>query len=261
MNVRRWILMTAALVVASPMFAQFTGDGFKNNVVGSLHDLGANPDPAVSGQITGSTAVCEFCHAPHKIPGFFNGVPTAVNGAVAPLLWNLQVKTVTYPTYGNSPILAALDVRSPSLAGPTKQASYMSLLCMSCHDGGIAASSFYYTDVLGTIGTIGANVIPNIGNSGGDGLANDHPVDFTYSAALAASAGGLQTPTEGAAVRVPYVGKTTPFPLFKDQPTDTSGRVECATCHNPHDNTKNGGNYFLRMENAGSAVCLNCHGN
>lgn len=255
MNVRRLMLMTATLVVVSPVFAQFTGDGFKNLVVGSKHDLGANPDTG----ITGATAVCEFCHAPHKIPGLFNGVPTGVSAP--PMLWNLQIKTVTYPTYGNSPILAALDVRSPSEAGPTKQAAYMSLLCLSCHDGGISAASFYYTDVLGTVGTVGANIIPNIGNSAGAGLANDHPVDFTYSAALAASAGGLQTPTEGAAVRIPYVGKTKPLPLFKDQPTDASGRVECATCHNPHDNSLNGGNYFLRMDNTGSAVCLNCHGN
>jgi predicted CXXCH cytochrome family protein len=102
---------------------------------------------------------------------------------------------------------------------------------------------------------------PNIGNSSGAGLANDHPVDFTYSAALATAAGGLQTPTEGASVRIPSVGKTKPLPLFKDQNTDASGRLECATCHNPHDNSLNGGNYFLRMDNTGSALCLNCHGN
>jgi predicted CXXCH cytochrome family protein len=250
--------MAAALAVASPVFAQFTGDGFKNTVVGSPHDLSANADVGIAG----ATAVCEFCHAPHKIPGMYGGVPLGV--AAPPMLWNLQIKTVTYPTYGNSPILAALDVRSPSEAGPTKQAAYMSLLCLSCHDGSISAASFYFSDpvIFGNLASMGAiNVIPNIGNSAGAGLANDHPVDFTYSAALATSAGGLQTPTEGAAIRIPYVGKNQPLPLFKDQPTDTSGRVECATCHNPHDNTKNGGNYFLRMENAGSAVCLNCHGN
>jgi predicted CXXCH cytochrome family protein len=261
MNVRRLTFITAALVVVSPAFAQFTGDGFKNLVVGSPHDLSVNPDLG----ITGATAVCEFCHAPHKIPNY-GGVPA---GQAAPMLWNIQVKTVTYPTYGNSPILAALDVRSPSEAGPTKQAAYMSLLCLSCHDGGVAPASFYYTDILGgqsflsnsTLASKSAQMIPNIGNSAGAGLANDHPVDFTYSAALATAAGGLQTPTEGAAVRIPYVGKNKPLPLFKDQPTDTSGRVECATCHNPHDTTYNGGSYFLRMDNTGSAVCLNCHGN
>lgn len=259
MNVRRLILMTAVLAAVSPVFAQFTGDGFKNSVVGSKHDLGANTDLGLTGT---TTAVCEFCHAPHKIPGMFNGVPTGVSAP--PMLWNIQIKTVTYPTYGNSPILAAIDVRSPSQAGPSKQAAYMSLLCLSCHDGGVAPASFYYTDVLGSmtnLASTSAQVIPNIGNSAGAGLANDHPVDFTYSAALAAAAGGLQMPTEGGSVRIPYVGKNKPLPLFKDNPGDTSGRVECATCHNPHDNSLNGGNYFLRMDNTSSAVCLNCHGN
>jgi hypothetical protein len=255
--------LTVALAVASPAVAQFMGDGFKNTVVGSKHDLSA--PASVSGSAadasTGSTAVCEFCHAPHKIPGMFNGVPSTPTAP--PLLWNIQVKTVSFPTYGNSPTLAATDIRDPSTAGPTKQASYMSLLCLSCHDGSVTAASFYYTDVLGTVNTINP---PNIGNSGGAGLANDHPVDFTYSAALATTAGGLQTPLEGASVRIPSVKSSqsgaNPLPLFKDQPTDTSGRIECATCHNPHDNTTyNGGNYFMRMDNTGSKLCLNCHGN
>jgi hypothetical protein len=264
MKTKKLILITATLVMACPVFAQFTGDGFKNTVVGSKHDLSATATSGLLasnvGQITGTTAVCEFCHAPHKIQaiaGSSNGYPTTATAP--PMLWNLQVKTVSYPTYGNSPTLAASDIRDPSTAGPGNQAAYMSLLCLSCHDGSITAASFYYTDVLGTVGTI---TPPNIGNSSGAGLANDHPVDFTYSASLAATAGGLQTPLEGASVRIAAVGKTKPLPLFKDQPTSPSGRVECATCHNPHDNTTyNGGNYFMRMDNFGSALCLNCHGN
>ena len=250
MKRKELMLMTATLFVASPAFAQFTGDGFKNLVVGSKHDLSANAG------VTGATAVCEFCHAPHKIPNMFNGVPT---GTPPPLLWNLQVKPGPYPVYGGSSTFAATDLRDPSTASPTRAAAYMSLLCLSCHDGSITGASFYYTDVLGTVGTI--STIPNIGNSGAGGLANDHPVDFTYSAALATGNGGLQTPIEGAGVRIPVVGKTTGLPLFKDQTTDASGRLECATCHNPHDNSLNGGNYFLRMDNTKSGLCLNCHGN
>src|SRR5215831_9285723 len=54
MNVRSLILMATALAVASPVFAQFTGDGFKNTVVGSPHDLSANTDVGIAG----ATAVC-----------------------------------------------------------------------------------------------------------------------------------------------------------------------------------------------------------
>lgn len=243
------LILTVAISIAFPAFGQFTGDGFKNVVVGSKHDLSANAN------VTGATAVCEFCHAPHKIPGMGNGTP---NGAQPPLLWNIQVKSGPYATYGGSSTLNATDLRDPSTASSTKQAAYMSLLCLSCHDGAITAASFYYTDVIGTVGSI---TPPTIGESGGNGLSNDHPVDFTYSAALATADGGLQTPTEGAGVRIPYVGKNKPLPLFKDQIADTSGRLECATCHNPHDNSLNGGSYFLRMDNTKSAICLNCHGN
>src|SRR5262245_31498609 len=110
------------LFTACPAFAQFTGDGFKNLVAGSKHDLSTNPDVGVSG----ATAVCEFCHAPHKIPGDFNGTP---NGTQPPLLWNIQVKPGPYATYGGSSTFQALDVRDPSTASPTKAAAYMSLLC------------------------------------------------------------------------------------------------------------------------------------
>lgn len=35
-----------------------------------------------------------------------------------------------------------------------------------------------------------------------------------------------------------------------------NGRIECSTCHNPHDNATAS---FLRKTNAGSAVCYTCH--
>jgi len=261
MKCKQLMFLTATLVVACPVFGQFMGDGSKTSVVGSKHDLSATAtsglDPANVGQVTNAVAVCEFCHAPHKIPGMFNGVPTTATAP--PLLWNVQVKTVSFAPYGNSPTFAGTDILPVEQAGPSNQAAYMSLLCLSCHDGSVTAASFYYTDVLGNVGTI---TPPNIGNSAGAGLANDHPVNFTYGAALLTTVNGLAQPTEGASVRIPYVGKTTPLPLFKDTPTSPSGRVECATCHNPHDNSLNGGSYFLRMDNTTnkSGLCLNCHG-
>jgi predicted CXXCH cytochrome family protein len=37
----------------------------------------------------------------------------------------------------------------------------------------------------------------------------------------------------------------------------TNDQVECATCHNPHDQTTFG--KFLRFDNAASALCTTCH--
>src|SRR5438105_8122003 len=147
MTGRKLKLLMATLIVACPVYAQFTGDGFKNLVVGSRHDLTSNnPDPDFPGTTaTGATAVCEFCHAPHKTAAN----PPASNGAGGspqpPLLWNVQVKPGPYAVYGGSSTFAATDVRDPSTAGPTKHAAYMSLLCLSCHDGAITTASFYFT--------------------------------------------------------------------------------------------------------------------
>jgi predicted CXXCH cytochrome family protein len=221
-------------------YGQFTGDGSKATVVGSDHDL--------SNDFSGATAVCEFCHVPHK----FNALSTQ-----PPLLWNVTVRSGPYATYSSSgsSTFNATDIRDPSTASGTNGAAYMSLLCLSCHDGSVNQTVFYQT--TSGMGGSGSISPPNIGGNGGagGGLSNDHPVDFTYSATLSTQDGGLRTPTEGAGVRIPYVG-TGNLPLFKDQSTDTSGRVECASCHNPHNNTNQN---FLRMANSASALCLNCH--
>ena len=70
MNVRRLILMTAVLAVVSPVFAQFTGDGFKNSVVGSKHDLGANTDLGLTGT---TTAVLKLTGVAAKLLSQSNG--------------------------------------------------------------------------------------------------------------------------------------------------------------------------------------------
>ena len=72
----------------------------------------------------------------------------------------------------------------------------------------------------------------------GTDLTNDHPVNFTFGAALIAADGELQAPTNAIL-----------FGVGADQ-------VECASCHNVHDNTNSP---FLVTSNAASALCLDCH--
>jgi predicted CXXCH cytochrome family protein len=234
MLIKRLMLLSLMLTLGGFAFGQFTGDGPKNNIINTGHDL--------RNDFTGATAVCEFCHVPHK----FNTLTTN-----PPLLWNVQVPAGPYSTYSGSSFDGETTIRDPSSASAANSAAFMSLLCLSCHDGTVTQASFY--EVTSGMGGAGSITAPNVGTGG---LANDHPVDFIYSVALSTADGGLKAPTEGAAVRVPYVG-TPALPLYKDQVTDVSGRLECATCHNPHDDV-NG--QFLRMTNDGSALCLNCHG-
>lgn len=139
-------------------------------------------------------------------------------------LWNHALTAATYTLY-SSPTLNAV-VGQPAAGGVSK-------LCLSCHDGTVAIDSF------GT--RTGTTFISGSAALGTD-LGNDHPIGFTYDTALATADGGLTTPASASLV-------STGVPLF-------SAKVECASCHNVHDNAN--GN-FLRLSNAGSALCLKCH--
>jgi predicted CXXCH cytochrome family protein len=78
----------------------------------------------------------------------------------------------------------------------------------------------------------------------GSDMRNDHPVSFTYDAALATADGRLVVP-----VSASWVDASRKIPLF-------NGKLECASCHDVHDDSNSP---FLRKNNAGSALCLSCH--
>jgi len=98
-----------------------------------------------------------------------------------------------------------------------------SMSCLSCHDGTVAVDSF--GGATGTHLMTGVNLVNT-------DLRDDHPIGVAY-------------PATGTAYKMP----PTTAALFNN-------RVECASCHNSHDNTYG---KFLRMSNAGSLLCLNCH--
>jgi predicted CXXCH cytochrome family protein len=161
--------------------------------------------------------------------------------------------------YGGSATFDAATPRDPSLASSAAEAAYMSLLCLSCHDGTITETSFIQVWRAMGRGFITPVTPHDVGDTAtGYGLTNDHPVDFVYDIALSTKDTGLATPEESAVFRILAVGKTTKLPLFKDAAGDSVGRLECATCHNPHNEN---GDHFLRIaNNTGSApLCLNCH--
>jgi predicted CXXCH cytochrome family protein len=77
----------------------------------------------------------------------------------------------------------------------------------------------------------------------GTDLSNDHPISFTYDAALATTDGGLVSPASASSV-------VAGIPLY-------SASLECASCHDVHKTA--GFDKFLRVSNAASALCLKCH--
>ena len=178
--------------------------------------VGSKHDMSAAAWNTSKT-LCGTCHTPHN----------AIAGQ--PALWNHQVTTATYTVYASTTMNAVVG-----------QPSGTSKLCLSCHDGTVALENFGST-------TTGTNFVTGVNNLGTN-LSNDHPISFTYDTALATADGQLFDPATAqwnGAVSGTIASKM----LF-------GGKLECASCHNPHDNQFT---FFLRKSNTGSALCLTCH--
>ena len=207
----------------------------QTSVVNSKHNLSTTTG---TGQITDISTnedrVCVFCHTPHS-------------AAPAVPLWNHSLSAVaSYTVYSNP---ATLDSSPADFALGTA----VSNLCMSCHDGTVGVNNLVNpandtggnptmgsTNELDASGRILSGRPTNLGSI----LSNDHPVNMTFDAALATTDGQLNTP-----ISADFVDSGLTVPLF-------SSTVQCASCHNPHDDTNQP---FLRKSNAGSALCLTCH--
>jgi predicted CXXCH cytochrome family protein len=199
------VLLVILMVSGPPLLA--TAD-----IIGTKHDFSSSGDPTGQGVGLSGDQICVVCHTPHH----------GATGLIAPL-WNHTTTTATFTPYAGS----------GSLDATVGQPQGISLLCLSCHDGTVAIDAFG--------GAAGGPTMTGAGLVDTD-LSNDHPVSFTYDAALVTADGGLNDPTTA-----PINGWL--FGANSDQ-------VECASCHDVHDNTNAP---FLRMSNANSALCLTCH--
>jgi len=202
-----------ALGIAAALLAAGAGMASGATLTGTMHDL--------STKGWGTTELCKFCHTPH--------LAQAVTGAP---LWNHQTTVASYALYASSTFQGASTQTQP---GPTSK------LCLSCHDGTVAVDSFANASVVQG----GTHFIASTNRVGSaNSLTGDHPIAFTYNAALVALDTHLVTP-----VSTNFVDAAGTIPLY-------GGKLECASCHATHDNTFT---KFLRMANTGSALCLKCH--
>jgi len=218
------------------------------SIVGSKHDL------STSG---GVDEICVFCHTPHDANADLDNDGTIdIDHATRPAapLWNRRITDMSaYSMYVSDTLNSNCD------ATP----SPLSLVCLSCHDSAANMS-------MGGLGSAGAvsygdqhNAVnePNrkpltactkachqydmntkfaVNWQIGPDLANDHPISMSYP-----------TPAQDPDFFVPPDPQKgwSDVRLFK-------GRVECPSCHNPHDPANVP---FLRKSMASSGLCTTCH--
>lgn len=215
------------VIGSSGLFAQGI---FGNKVADTPHNL----RKALNMGITDLGEICVYCHTPHNN-----------NQQIEAPLWNREIPAGPYSMY-DSPSIDMI------IAG---SATGVSLACLSCHDNTIALDQVINlpTAQAGSItlqgGTIAgcASFCHEIhhrttfeGTVIGTDLTNDHPISITYDPSKDEN---FHPASNG------MVGTLRLYGANKDQ-------VECASCHNPHDNSNRP---FLRMSNDDSAMCLTCH--
>ncbi|MFQ5529856.1 MAG: cytochrome c3 family protein [Gemmatimonadota bacterium] len=193
------------------------------NTKHNLSILSGGNDPTSGNVLVDYGEICVYCHTPH-------------GGAVEAPLWNRAFGSGPYQMYTS----ATLDMTQDT--DPTG----VSAACLSCHDGTIgldvitnAPNSF--TGSIPTT-TVGTNTMDGNENLGTD-LRNDHPISVVYDPAVD-PAFNTQASIEAAGLK-----------LFTD-PTSAGNKVQCASCHNPHNDTNSP---LLRIDNGSSDLCTTCH--
>jgi predicted CXXCH cytochrome family protein len=205
-NMKTKVLLIGFYLVVLPVLLK------AQTVVTSKHNLSVSGMGTVTA--TTESEICIFCHTPHA------------SSPLAPL-WNKNDPGNTYTLYSSSTLQAIIG-----------QPDGSAILCLSCHDGTIALGALVSrttdVDFVGGITTmpVGAK---NLSTD----LSDDHPVSFTYTAAMASGDGQLKDPS---AIGMPVQLE--------------NGKVQCVSCHDPHNDTYG---KFLVATKQYSDLCFKCH--
>ncbi len=217
-------ILTIGLIILLAIGASYVV--YASNVANTKHNLSTSAGPSRTYYLTAGTngdQVCVFCHTPHS--GDQTKGP----------LWNRNYTNGAFNMYSSTTINMTMETQPVTV----------SLACLSCHDGTTGFDALLNFPGSGSTNpgdwtwNNSKNRIQSSSTSYmGTDLSNDHPISITYNTAVDSDFNAKNASN--------YVNG---IPLY-------SGRVECGSCHNPHDNTYG---VFLRASNAGSALCLKCH--
>ena len=210
---------------------------------GGAWDAGVAADPTLD-------RICIYCHAPHHT---IKSADATTAGLTYYPLWNHDLTELTFTMYENTTTGdVPNNIQHQLNADLTTQPGSISKLCLSCHDGSVAVSSYgnFNGGIAGSKHTGTTTVTDSrfaIGQ-GGD-LTNHHPIGFDYEA-VAAIDDEIRDSSNELLGNNPY-GLEINDLLY-------GGKMECASCHDVH-NTKNTGTKFTWVADTNSNLCLSCH--
>ena len=189
----------------------------KTGLAGTTHDIGGNG--------------CKGCHAPHN--GSTANGGTEGTGSILNWARSFPNSSNTFGVYDSATMgNKAVELGGSALTTSTDVRMY-SLLCLSCHDGITSTFSPAMADAnqVGSRASFGGTAYESLG------LTNDHPVNMSYDPAIDTSLAAVAT----VAAALPLYG--------------SNNTVQCATCHDPHNNTNTN---YLRQPNS-TTHCTTCH--
>ena len=216
------VLVAAALVTVATSAMALT-------IVGTKHDLSSTGG---TGYKTSSTQVCVFCHTPH-------------NAVANRALWNRNASTQTFTTYTSGANIESATWYAGGTKGSLPSTS-PSMLCLSCHDG-VSTMGNIARPPAG-VALTGTIAITAGGAKLGSDLTNDHPISINYNT--------VQTALGATSLKVADAAGYVVAASTNRLPLANATTLECATCHNVHDNTNVP---FLRDTMTQSALCTACH--
>jgi hypothetical protein len=202
----------------------------QQGVISTVHNLSVSGPGEIRSM--SETEVCKFCHIPHS--------------AVAPQpLWGHTLSTVR--SYATSQMTTGPGTR---FAAPQPDGS--SRLCLSCHDGTIALG-----DIAGEprpVEMTGAQrLAPGRRGFIGTDLSGSHPISFVVPSS---DPGGYGR------IRDMGLRPITAIHSDSDVRLDSQGKMQCTTCHDPHNDR-----YYqpqlgvprFWVKPTVNEVCLTCH--
>jgi hypothetical protein len=197
------------------------------------------------------TRICVFCHTPH-------------GASAQSALWNRKnPTTVSFNLYND--IAGTLNIDDPAIVPLSQYDKNLSTypngatrMCLSCHDGVSAVGEVltglenFTSKIAMTYNTLGDAP----GSAGVVSLDTSHPVSFIYSTAVKSAINSAEGVLDDVNYKLPTV-----------VPLDSFERMQCTTCHDPHEDTRTLGGYSLPFwrNYSGNDVtdydntCKDCH--